>query len=115
MNIRADMKPLFTDKILAAGDVYLDEKVVIHNVKLIQAEKDGQTYSFVSFPEKKKNDKWEPIIMIKDRLYGTSEATDGRTGCTVTKYSGCDERRQEAKEPVAISSLTVVKVEAWYR
>ena len=32
MNIRADMKPLFTDKILAAGDVYLDEKVVIHNV-----------------------------------------------------------------------------------
>ena len=49
------------------------------------------------------------------RLYGTSEATDGRTGCTVTKYSGCDERRQEAKEPVAISSLTVVKVEAWYR
>ena len=67
MNIRADMKPLFTDKILAAGDVYLDEKVVIHNVKLIQAEKDGQTYSFVSFPEKKKNDKWEPIIMIKDK------------------------------------------------
>ena len=67
MNIRADMKPLFTDKILAAGDVYLDEKMVIHNVKLIQAEKDGQTYSFVSFPEKKKNDKWEPIIMIKDK------------------------------------------------
>ena len=67
MNIRADMKPLFTDKILAAGDVYLDEKVVIHNVKLIQIEKDGQTYSFVSFPEKKKNDKWEPIIMIKDK------------------------------------------------
>ena len=30
MNIRADMKPIFSDKILASGDVYLAEKIVIH-------------------------------------------------------------------------------------
>ena len=57
MNIRAEMKPIFSDKILASGDVYLDEKIVIHNVKVIQADKDGKTYSFVSFPEKLKGDK----------------------------------------------------------
>lgn len=67
MNIRADMKPIFSDKILASGDVYLDEKIVIHNVKVIQADKDGKTYSFVSFPEKQKGDKWEPVVMIKDK------------------------------------------------
>ena len=67
MNIRADMKPIFSDKILASGDVYLDEKIVIHNVKVIQADKDGKTYSFVSFPEKLKGDKWEPVVMIKDK------------------------------------------------
>ena len=66
MNIRADMKPLFADRILATGDVYLDEKIVIHNVKVVQAEKEGKVYSFVSFPEKQRGDKWEPVVMIKD-------------------------------------------------
>ena len=37
MNIRADMRPLFADRIIATGDVYLDEKIVIHNVKVVQA------------------------------------------------------------------------------
>ena len=67
MNIRADMKPLFADRILATGDVYLDEKIVIHNVKVVQAEKEGKVYSFVSFPEKQRGDKWEPVVMIKDK------------------------------------------------
>ena len=67
MNIRADMKPIFADRILATGDVYLDEKIVIHNVKVVQAEKAGKVYSFVSFPEKQRGDKWEPVVMIKDK------------------------------------------------
>lgn len=67
MKIRADIKPVFKDNILGAGDVYVDEKVVIHDVKLVQAEKDGKTYSFVAFPAKKKGDSWDPIIMIKDK------------------------------------------------
>lgn len=67
MEIRADMKCLFSDKLLAVGDVYLDERVVIHNVKLVQAQKDGMTYSFVSFPEKQKAGKWEPLVIIKDK------------------------------------------------
>lgn len=67
MDIRADMKCLFSDRLLAVGDVYLDERVVIHNVKLVQAQKDGQTYSFVSFPEKQKAGKWEPLVIIKDK------------------------------------------------
>ena len=67
MKIRADIKPVFKDSILGAGDVYVDEKVVIHNVKLVQAEKDGKIYSFVAFPAKKKGDSWEPIVMIKDK------------------------------------------------
>ena len=67
MNIRADMKPVSGDRVLAAGDVYLDERIVIHNVKVVQAEKDGTVYNFVSFPEKQKGDKWEPIVMIRDK------------------------------------------------
>ena len=57
MDIRADMKCLFNDKLLAVGDVYLDERIVIHNVKLVQTQKDGKTFSFVSFPQKQKGDK----------------------------------------------------------
>ena len=67
MNIRADMKCLFNDKLLAVGDVYLDERIVLHNVKLVQTQKDGKTFSFVSFPQKQKGDKWEPLVMIKDK------------------------------------------------
>ena len=67
MNIRADMKPVSGDRVLAVGDVYLDERIVIHNVKVVQAEKDGTVYNFVSFPEKQKGDKWEPIVMIRDK------------------------------------------------
>lgn len=47
MKIRADMKPAGSDKIIAFGDVYLDEKVVIHNVRVVQAEKNGSIYHFV--------------------------------------------------------------------
>ena len=68
MNIRADMKPVSSDRIIAFGDVYLDEKVVIHNVRVVQAEKDGKIYHFLSFPQKKVNqDKWDSFIYIKDK------------------------------------------------
>ena len=66
MKIRADMKPAGSDKIIAFGDVYLDEKVVIHNVRVVQAEKNGSIYHFVSFPQKRTDkDKWDSFIYIK--------------------------------------------------
>lgn len=68
MNIRADMKPVSSGRIIAFGDVYLDEKVVIHNVRVVQVEKEGQIYHFVSFPQKKSDgDQWDSFIYIKDK------------------------------------------------
>lgn len=95
MNIRADMKPIFSDKILASGDVYLDEKIVIHNVKVIQADKDGKTYSFVSFPEKLKGDKWEPVVMIKDK--------DLRKAITDTVNKSVVAQMKVEKEPLDLT------------
>ena len=95
MNIRAEMKPIFSDKILASGDVYLDEKIVIHNVKVIQADKDGKTYSFVSFPEKLKGDKWEPVIMIKDK--------DLRKAITDTVNKSVVAQMKVEKEPLDLT------------
>ena len=48
------------------------------------------------------------------RLYGKAKAADGKTNCRVTKISGCFERPQELKEPVAIRTSVAVRVEAWY-
>lgn len=95
MNIRADMKPIFSDKILASGDVYLDEKIVIHNVKVIQADKDGKTYSFVSFPEKLKGDKWESVVMIKDK--------DLRKAITDTVNKSVVAQMKVEKEPLDLT------------
>ena len=95
MNIRADMKPIFSDKILASGAVYLDEKIVIHNVKVIQADKDGKTYSFVSFPEKLKGDKWEPVVMIKDK--------DLRKAITDTVNKSVVAQMKVEKEPLDLT------------
>ncbi|MCI6697864.1 MAG: septation protein SpoVG family protein [Lachnospiraceae bacterium] len=95
MNIRAEMKPIFSDKILASGDVYLDEKIVIHNVKVIQADKDGKTYSFVSFPEKLKGDKWEPVVMIKDK--------DLRKAITDTVNKSVVAQMKVEKEPLDLT------------
>ena len=95
MNIRADMKPIFSDKILASGDVYLDEKIVIHNVKVIQADKDGKTYSFVSFPKKLKGDKWEPVVMIKDK--------DLRKAITDTVNKSVVAQMKVEKEPLDLT------------
>lgn len=67
MKIRADMKLVQVGKMIAAGDVFLDERIVIHNVKVVQAEKEGKAYSFVAFPEKQRRDKWEPIVVIRDK------------------------------------------------
>ena len=95
MNITADMNPIFSDKILASGDVYLDEKIVIHNVKVIQADKDGKTYSFVSFPEKLKGDKWEPVVMIKDK--------DLRKAITDTVNKSVVAQMKVEKEPLDLT------------
>ena len=95
MNIRTDMKPIFSDKILASGDVYLDEKIVIHNVKVIQADKDGKTYSFVSFPEKLKGDEWEPVVMIKDK--------DLRKAITDTVNKSVVAQMKVEKEPLDLT------------
>ncbi len=91
MKVRADMKPIFSDKILASGDVYLDEKIVIHNVKVIQTDKDGQIHSFVSFPEKARGDKWEPVVMIKDK--------ELRKAITDTVNKSVMEQMKVEKEP----------------
>ena len=83
MNIRADMKPIFSDKILASGDVYLDEKIVIHNVKVIQADKDGKTYSFVSVAQMKVEK--EPLdLTVEVRLYEKDETR----GYATVNYGG---------------------------
>ena len=79
MNIRADMKPIFSDKILASGDVYLDDK----------------TYSFVSFPEKLKGDKWEPVVMIKDK--------DLRKAITDTVNKSVVAQMKVEKEPLDLT------------
>lgn len=95
MKIRADMKPIFSDKILATGDVYLDEKIVIHNVKVVQTDKDGQTHSFVSFPEKQRGDKWEPVVMIKDK--------ELRKAITDTVNKSVVEQMKVEKEPLDLT------------
>lgn len=95
MKIRADMKPIFSDKILASGDVYLDEKIVIHNVKVIQSNKDGQTHSFDSFPEKQRGDKWEPVVMIKDK--------ELRKAITDTVNKSVVEQMKVEKEPLDLT------------
>lgn len=95
MKIRADMKPIFSDKILATGDVYLDEKIVIHNVKVVQTDKDGQTHSFASFPEKQRGDKWEPVVMIKDK--------ELRKAITDTVNKSVVEQMKVEKEPLDLT------------
>lgn len=95
MKIRADMKPIFSDKILASGDVYLDEKIVIHNVKVIQSDKDGQIHSFVSFPEKARGDKWESVVIIKDK--------ELRKAITDTVNKSVMEQMKVEKEPLDLT------------
>lgn len=93
MNIRADMKPINSDKIIAFGDVYLDEKVVIHNVRVVQAEKNGSIYHFVSFPQKRTDkDKWDSFIYIKDK--------DLRKQIETAVNQSVVERMKLEKEPV---------------
>ena len=68
MKIRADMNVIGEDNLLAVGNVYLDELIVIHDVKVItKKDDDGEDISFVVMPSRKKDDSWEKVVWIKDK------------------------------------------------
>ena len=50
IEVRAEMHVVDSKNVLAMGDVYLDQNIVLHNVRLVQTEKDGKVLNFVSFP-----------------------------------------------------------------
>ena len=66
IEVRAEMHVVDSKNVLAMGDVYLDQNIVLHNVRLVQTEKDGKVLNFVSFPQKQRGDKWEPVVIFKD-------------------------------------------------
>ena len=66
IEVRAEMHVVDSKNVLAMGDVFLDQNIVLHNVRLVQTEKDGKVLNFVSFPQKQRGDKWEPVVVFKD-------------------------------------------------
>ncbi|MBR1899569.1 MAG: septation protein SpoVG family protein [Lachnospiraceae bacterium] len=69
MKVRAEMNIIDKGSLVAAGDVFLEEKIVIHQVKLIATKnKDtGNDMWVVVMPDKKKGDAWDKVVYVKDR------------------------------------------------
>ncbi len=69
MKVRAEMNIIDKGSLVAAGDVFLEEKIVIHQVKLIATKnKDtGTDMWVVVMPDKKKGDSWDKVVYIKDK------------------------------------------------
>ena len=69
MKIRAEMNIIDKGNLVAAGDVFLEEQIVIHQVKLIATKnKDtGRDMWVVAMPDKKKGDTWDKVVYIKDK------------------------------------------------
>ena len=69
MKIRAEMNVIDKGNLVASGDVYLNEQIVIHQVKLItmKDKKTGVDKWVVVMPDKKKGDTWDKVVYIKDR------------------------------------------------
>ena len=67
ITVRAEMTPVGKNNLMAVGSVYLDEMIVIHQVKLInKVEEDGQSHPVLGFPSRKRGEDWEKIVKIKD-------------------------------------------------
>ena len=67
ITIRADMTPVGKNNLVAVGNVYLDDVIVIHQVKLInKVEEDGTSRPVLGFPSRKRGEDWEKIVKIKD-------------------------------------------------
>ena len=69
MKVRAEMNIIDKGNLVAAGDVFLEEKIVIHQVKLIATKnkETGNDMWVVVMPDKKKGDTWDKVVYIKDR------------------------------------------------
>ena len=69
MKVRAEMNIIDKGSLVAAGDVFLEEKIVIHQVKLIATKnkETGNDMWVVVMPDKKKGDTWDKVVYIKDR------------------------------------------------
>ena len=77
MKIRADMNVIGEEGLMAAGNVFLDELIVIHDVRVITKKDDeGKDIYYVVMPSRKKGDSWEKIVRIKDKdLYKEIDKT----------------------------------------
>ena len=69
MKIRAEMNLIDKGNLVAVGDVFLNEQIVIHQVMLItmKDKKTGVDKWVVVMPDKKKGDTWDKVVYIKDR------------------------------------------------
>ena len=69
MKVRAEMNIIDKGNLVAAGDVFLEEKLVIHQVKLIATKnkETGNDMWVVAMPDKKKGDSWDKVVYIKNR------------------------------------------------
>ncbi len=67
MDVRAEMNLIGEKGLIAAGDVFIDEMIVIHQVKMITTRPDenGKTKEVVVMPSKKRGEDWDRIVNIK--------------------------------------------------
>ncbi len=65
MKVRAEMNIISKGSLVAAGDVFLEEKIVIHQVKLIATKnkETGADMWVVVMADKKKGDSWDKKII----------------------------------------------------
>ena len=77
MKIRAEMNVIDKGNLVASGDVFLNEQIVIHQVKLItmKDKKTGVDKWVVVMPNKRKGDTWDKVVYIKNaEIYKDIEA-----------------------------------------
>jgi len=69
VKVRAEMNIIDKGSLVAAGDVFLEEKIVIHQVKLIATKhkETGADMWVVVMPDKKKGDSWDKVVYVKDK------------------------------------------------
>jgi len=69
VKVRAEMNIIDKGSLVAVGDVFLEEKIVIHQVKLIATKnkETGADMWVVVMPDKKKGDAWDKVVFVKDK------------------------------------------------
>ena len=68
MKIDANMRVVNNDTLLAVGDIILDDKFVIHQVKVLNLkDADGNKKPVVCMPRKKTKDGWSNAVVIHDK------------------------------------------------